>query len=124
MLRFHALIHRNDGGKPAALAVSFEQAVAALEKLPRMYIEPDGSFVWAQKAADGAEWQVDGNLLDAGASLSHVEISGRCPSESLDELLAALGWPDSALLFQLPRRGDFFDEAAFRALAASLEGAI
>jgi hypothetical protein len=39
---------------PASLAtpfpVSFEQAAAALSALPRMYCEPDGSFVWVSAA--------------------------------------------------------------------------
>jgi hypothetical protein len=124
MLRFHVVVHRANGEQPAALAVTFEQSLAALEKLPRLFVEPDGSFVWAQCESDGRAWQVEGNLIDQGATLAHVEMSGECPSEALDALLAALGWPESKLLFQLPRRGAFLEEGAFREAAAAAEGAI
>src|SRR4051812_40193066 len=41
------------------LAVTFEQVAAALEVLPRMFFEPDGSFVWV--SPDGEpHWQLDG----------------------------------------------------------------
>jgi hypothetical protein len=89
-----------------------------------MFIEPDGSFVWAQAESDGTAWQVDGNLIDQGPSLAHVELSGSCPWEALDQILRALRWPECKLLFQLPRRGQFLDEKTFRAQAASTVGAI
>jgi len=106
------------------LPVSFDAALAALEGLPRLFIEPDGSFVWTGTAPDGQPWQVDGNLVDRGDCLALVELKGNCPAERFDLLLAALGWPQASLLFQLTQQGIFVDEAAFRALAATTAGAI
>jgi hypothetical protein len=39
-------------------------------------------------------------------------------------LLAALGWSEARLAFQLSRRGLFLDEPEFRRLAAEPTGAI
>jgi hypothetical protein len=124
MLKFHASIH---GGHPAsagALGVTFEDALAALERLPRLFIEPDGSFVWTGMTDAGEAWQVDGNLIDRGDVLAHVELKGCCPPRQLDQLLSALGWPAAKLIFQLPQQGIFLDQNAFRALAATEAGAI
>jgi len=121
MLRFHCSIH---GGAPTApLAVSFDAALAELGSLPRLFIEPDGSFVWRGVSNDGEAWQVDGNLIDRGEVLDFVELKGACPSERLDEVLRMLGWPALQLTFQLPRQGVFLTEEAFRRQAAAPAGA-
>lgn len=107
--------------RPAMLAaavfpVTFEQAEAALAALPRLFIEPDGSFVWV---ADDAQrsWQIDGNLYDRNGRLVYVEAKGRCPAEAFDQLLRAVGWPDIPLVFQLIREAVYLDEATFRRYA-------
>ncbi len=120
MLQFHAIIHGEDGGRPGPLTVSFESATMALATLPRLFIEPDGSFIWSQFDADGTAWQVEGNLMDQGPSLAHVEMNGHCPETAFNELLAAFGWPGEKLLFQLPRQGVVLDEDAFRRSASSV----
>jgi len=99
-------------------ALSFEQAAAALARLPRMFIEPDGSFVWTSAAADVA-WQVDGVLYDRDGHLLFVDLKGSCPPVEFDRLLAAVGWPASPVLFQLTREAVFIDEATFREMAAT-----
>lgn len=119
LLQFQAIVHGDHEQQPGPLPVSFETALAALESLPRMFIEPDGSFVWAQVEADGTAWQLDGNLIDQGPSLAHVELSGVCTPNALDQILTALGWPETKLLFQLARQGVFLNEAQFRAATAS-----
>jgi hypothetical protein len=124
MLKFHASIHGGVPTAPAPLSVTFEQALAALERLDRLFIEPDGSFVWRGRLTDGGAWQVDGNLLDRGDCLAYAELKGGCPTEQLDMLLAALGWPGATLIFQLPLRGEYLDEVEFRRRAASEGGAI
>jgi hypothetical protein len=124
MLKFQASIHGGDPAAAGPLAVTFEAAFESLESLPRLFIEPDGSFVWTGDTAHSARWQVDGNLIDRGDVLAYVELKGTCPEEQFKALLAALGWPEAKLSFQLPRRGAFLDEAAFRELATSDEGAI
>lgn len=121
MLRFHVHLR---GSEPASgLSVTFDGCLEALAQLRRLFIEPDGSFVWTGNDSEGQAWQVDGNLLDRGDRLDYVELKGSCPSDQLDRLLAIFGSPGRALAFQLPRQGITLDAAEFRELAASASGA-
>lgn len=124
MLKFQASVYGSENDAAGPLRVTFEAALAALESLPRLFIEPDGSFVWTGVTNDGQPWQVDGNLIDRGERLACVELKGSCPDLQLDMLLAALGWPQEKLLFQLVQRGVRLDEMAFRQLAATDNGAV
>jgi hypothetical protein len=121
MYSFH--VHLAAVENTAASMSSFDAALAALALLPRLFIEPDGSFVWTGDE-NGQPWQVDGNLIDRGDCLAYVELKGNCPEQQFDRLLAACGWPASPLAFQLPRRGVTLDEAEFRSLAATEAGAM
>ena len=121
LIRVHVSIH---GGCDRTLAVTFDNAFEALQWLPRMFIEPDGSFVWTGTTAEGDRWQVDGNLIDRGDVLAYVELKGCCPEEEFNSLLSTLGWPQQPLMFQLTQRGVTLDEANFRRLAASEMGAV
>jgi hypothetical protein len=145
MLRFHATVHARSHDvspgvaielrglatptlivPPTALAhpfaLTFEEAVAALERLDRMFIEPDGSFVWvsASTAAPGEAhaWQLDGNLFDRNGRLLLVDLKGSCPAAELDRLLTAFGWPGTPVLFELTREAVFLGESDFRHYAA------
>jgi hypothetical protein len=120
---FQTSVHGKVDAANESLLVTFDQALSALEQLERMFIEPDGSFVWTGIAGDGQAWQVDGNLIDRGDRLAYVELKGRCPELQLNQILAAIGWPNSSLAFELTRRGVVVDEGEFRRLAASQEGA-
>lgn len=122
MLRFVANVHCDT--LSAGLPVKFEYVVEQFARLLRMFVEPDGSFVWTGATEDGQPWQVDGNLIDRGDVLAYVELKGHCPVAQFDELLRTLGWPDSPLMFQLPRRGVFLSEAEFRRLAEGEAGAV
>ncbi|HEY2412367.1 MAG TPA: hypothetical protein VGI40_09005 [Pirellulaceae bacterium] len=124
MLTFHTSVHGCHEAIATSLAVTFDDALAALQRLDRMFIEPDGSFVWTDGAGDGQAWQVDGNLIDRGDCLAYVELKGRCPELQLNQILSAIGWPDAALAFELTRRGVVVDEVEFRRLAASQAGAV
>lgn len=98
--------------QPAALFDrTFEQVSDSLALLPRMFVEPDGSFVWV--SAGAADWQLDGVLYDGAGRLWYVELKGRCPEAELNRLLAALGWPQTSLVFQLVREAVWLDERAF-----------
>jgi len=100
----------------ATFVRSFEEVETALAALERMYVEPDGSFVWV--SADATRpWQVDGVLYDRDARLLFVELKGRCPADAFDQLLTACGWPATAVMMQLTQEGVFVDEQSFRALA-------
>jgi len=98
------------------LARSFEEVVADLARIERMFVEPDGSFVWVSSRRE-APWQVDGNLYDHQERVRLVDVKGSCPIERFDQLLAALGWPQTPLVFQLVRAAVFLDEAEFRRCA-------
>jgi hypothetical protein len=126
MLRFQVLITGtgNSLSEGSRLAASFEATLTQLSQLDRLFIEPDGSFVWRGSDSGGSDWQVDGSLVDQGEALAYVELKGSCPEEQLDELLRSLGWPQHQLAFQLPRRGVVLSESEFRGLAATIEGAI
>ncbi|MBI3840197.1 MAG: hypothetical protein HY288_19925 [Planctomycetia bacterium] len=107
--------------EPEALSTTtmdrtFEAARTKLEQLPRLFCEADGSFVWASPQGAPA-WQVDGNLYDRNERLLFVDLKGTCPAEELDRFLAALGWPETRLMFQLTREAVFLEEAEFRRYA-------
>jgi len=124
MLKFAVAIHQGSNHSCSPLRVTFDAAFSVLDCLPRMFIEPDGSFVWTGTTVDGERWQVDGNLIDRGDVLAYVELKGCCPEMEFDRLLSALGWPEAPVVFALMQRGLTLDEAAFRRLAASEKGAI
>ena len=145
MYRFHASIHaRPDNCQPgpllkfagsdfatcaispewlgqSTLARSFEDVAGDLARFPRMYIEPDGSFVWVS-SHDEASWQVDGNLYDHLDRVRLVDIKGSCPVQRFDQLLVHLGWPRTQLVFQLVRAAVFLDELEFRRWALLQRG--
>ena len=93
--------------------VSFEEAAAALGRLPRTIIEPDGSFVLSGEE-QGRRWQLDGALYDRSDHLSHVELRGNSPSAVLDQLLGCLGWPENQVIFEIISRSVYVDEPTFR----------
>lgn len=96
---------------------SFEQVQAELDRLPRMFFEPDGSFVWVGEDPEGS-WQLDGIVTDLGVRVQFVELHGACPPAAIDQLLRAFGWPETPLMFQLTRQGILLNEWDFRRWAA------
>ncbi len=97
---------------------SFEETGEALAQLPRMFFEPDGSFVWVTEEHHDRR-QVDGVLLDRDGRLMYVDVVGRCAPGELDSLLTAVGWPATGVMFQLRREAIFLDEPEFRRYASS-----
>lgn len=90
---------------PGNLALSFDAACAALAQLPRMFIEPDGAFVWV---GDGPPaWQLDGVLYDGGSGLGYVALQGACPADRFRELLDALGGRELPWMIQLAEAAVF-----------------
>lgn len=110
---------------PTALAhpfaMTFEEAAASLESLERMFVEPDGSFVWVSSntpsEAATERWQIDGNLFDRNGRLLMVDLKGTCAPVEFDRLLSAFGWPTTPVMFQLAREAVFLDEPNFRRYA-------
>jgi hypothetical protein len=105
------------------MAADFDAALARLAALERMYVEPDGSFVWTSPR-EGLSWQVDGNAAERSGRVLLVDLRGSCPPAEFDRLLAAWGWPGQAVMMQLVRPAVFLDEATFRrhALARGTAG--
>ncbi|MBW3595804.1 MAG: hypothetical protein KY475_00855 [Planctomycetes bacterium] len=97
---------------PAPLPVTFEEAEAALSRLPRLYFEPDGSFGW-YAPPDDARWEVGGMLYDRGECVAYAELRGTCTAAAFRELLDALGQSRSPLLVQILTPGAFLDPEEF-----------
>lgn len=123
MLQFCVSIHQPGPDSLSPLGVAFDATFDALGSLGRLFIEPDGSFVWRGTTEGGQAWQLDGNLIDRGEVLDYVQLMGQCPPERLDDVLRTLGWPTARLTFELPRLGIVLEEAEFRRLAATDTGA-
>jgi len=114
-IAIHRLAHTNDSppfdakSPRAPFSVTFEDVFAALEAWPRMFIEPDGSFVWVgeERLPDGstAAWQLDGHLYDRDERLLFVELQGTCPRASFEQILAACGVRSEEILIEQRRAG-------------------
>lgn len=77
---FHVYLYGADGGP---LPVSFEDAAARLQELPKLGFEWDGSFVWAK---DQGQQQVFGMLYDASGSIQYCELQGKCDLQTWQTL--------------------------------------
>jgi hypothetical protein len=95
-----------------SLNVEFDTAFARLQAFPRLFIEPDGSFVW-RGANGGEDWQIDGQLHDAGPSLFCVELTGMCPDPEWRRLLDAIRAEGESLTIELVQVGKMLDEETF-----------
>jgi hypothetical protein len=111
--------HVNIFAKPRedSFNASWEEVAAALEQLPRMIFEPDGSLV-VSGGTGASRWQVDGHLFDFAGRLYRLELHGACPPVAFDDLLRCVGWPDQLLEFETVCDGLTLNEASFRAQAA------
>jgi hypothetical protein len=85
------------------LSTSFESFVAILNQWHGMYIELDGSFVWAF-VSDGRRYQLDGMVYDREGAIEYLELKGDLIPEMWNQLITALvddapdsGGYDSAL---------------------------
>jgi len=106
--------HVNLFGQP--FPGTWEEAAAALETLPRMMFEPDGS--WILSGGVGAQrWQIDGHLFDFDDRLHRVELHGQCPPEAFDQLLSCFGWPETEFIFEQVIEGIRLSEMEFRDVA-------
>ena len=103
------------------MIVSFEEVVQQLECLPRMFVEPDGAFVWTGREKAEA-WQLDGCVYDLAGRVIYVDVSGVCPEGQFEQLLSALGWPGAKLVIQLRQQALFLSEQDFRRYAAPRSG--
>ena len=103
--------HVNVFGHP--YTCTWEQVAEALQKLPRMIFEPDGSWIWSGGVRKD-RWQIDGHLFDFDGRLHRVELHGFCPADCFDTLLKIFGWPETELTFEMVREGTTLSESEFR----------
>lgn len=103
---------------PLTLPVGGDECLQRLASLPRLFVEPDGSFLWVGRGDDAA-WQVDGQVHERDGLVLSVDLKGCCPEPEFDRLLAALGWPDRPVMMQVLRAGVFLEENVFRGHAAA-----
>ena len=93
----------------ASFAVTFEKVYSALEACPRMFIEPDGSFVWVGEepnaTGSATAWQLDGHLYDRNERLLYVELQGTCPPATFEMMLAMCGVSLEETLIEHRRAG-------------------
>jgi hypothetical protein len=109
-------------------SISFEECYDQLERLPRMFIEPDGSFVWPIDSNNNAkandiesshpQSQWDGQLFDRNGKLLYLDAVGSGPRESFEEILKILGWPATPVMIQLSREAVFLELDEFYRYAA------
>lgn len=109
------VIGPDDLGQP--FPVTFEEAAQSLLALPRCDCELDGFFVYSGGARN-ERWQIEGNLFDRNGRLVQIDLRGHSVPDRLDDVLRCFGWPETQLMFELPREGLFLDEAEFRRVAA------
>ena len=95
------------------LAVAFDDALEQLGRLERMFVEPDGSFVWTGRLLD-RPWHVDGNAVEIAGRLLLADLKGACPPDDFDRLLSSFGWPGERLMMLLVRPGVLLAEDTFR----------
>lgn len=81
--QFHLYLYGPDLGP---IDVSFETAAENLQLLEKLYLEPDGSFVWAR---DGGEQQVFGMIYDARDQIQYLELRGKCELSTWQTLIQA-----------------------------------
>ncbi len=98
---FHVYLY-GENRKP--IPTSFEEAAARLERLPLLYFEPDGSFVWAP---DRGRQQVYGMIYDAAGQIHYCELQGKSSIETWTTLCEAItGLPQcrGLYLMRLPEQ--------------------
>lgn len=101
------------GSQAKPMAATFDAALEAIGNLPGCYAEPDGSILWTGHDAQG-RWQVDGNLYDLGGQVVFTTLTGSCPPDAFDQLLACFGWPGEPVMMELVRAAAFVAEDVFR----------
>ena len=95
------------------LPIGFDDVLKQLGNLPRLYADPDGSFVWTSPQ-ENTRWQVNGNLYERNDRVLFVEIKGSCPAAEFDQLLAYFLQDEKACVVQLTRPAVFVTAKVFR----------
>ena len=99
------LVSQDQLSKP--LPTEFDDAINKLGALPRLFAEPDGSFVWTSPH-ENIRWQVNGNLYEKNDNILFVELKGCCPQVEFDQLLACFLADENVCVIQLTRAAVLF----------------
>jgi hypothetical protein len=102
------------------IALPFEDVLERLSALARLFIEPDGSFVWVDPSSNSPAWQIDGQLHDSAAGLMTVELKLAGVRPDWTNVLRCLDWPAQPLIFQLVQQGAFLDEDSWKAVCTKV----
>lgn len=97
------------------MLLSFDTVLERLEQLPRLYIEPDGSFIWIGPQGPD-QWKFDGQLHDSTGGLMTMELKVSGTAPDLDALLGCLEWPERSYVFQLVHEGVYLEDEQVRLL--------
>lgn len=102
------------------LRVPFETVVENLERIPRVFIEPDGWLLWTDPQGPRV-WQLDGQLHDSPRGLMTVELKVSYAPDAHERVHAAVdrlirrglqAEPDE-LIYQLVRPGIYVRHLIF-----------
>jgi len=102
----------------APFAVTFEEVEDACRLVKRMFLEPDGAFVWSGEE-NGSRWQVDGHLYDRNGRLLFIELQGVCPPDRFRQFIRLLQSDDQQILVELVMESAIVELADFARIAAS-----
>ncbi|MEI8212066.1 MAG: hypothetical protein WCI02_07950 [Planctomycetota bacterium] len=80
---------------------TFERFCELIGPWPGMFVEPDGSFVWAMHT-DAGRLQLDGMIYDQAGHIEYLELKGHCTRELWTALCSFLVPPRSLPATQLP----------------------
>ncbi len=97
--------------------ISYDEVADALSRLPRLFLEPDGSLVWV--SPEDPARKLNAQITDDGRQVMYVELRGTCRWEELVPILSALGWPSLPLMFQWLPESVLLAESSFRQLLES-----
>ncbi len=95
-----------------AFQFPYEVLAASLSRVPRLFLEPDGAFVWV--SPEDPARRVNGQITDDGEQVLYLELRGRCSFEDLAVIFQMLGWPEVELVYQLLPEAMLVRESQFR----------
>lgn len=81
---FHIHLHADQQSGP--FEESFEEMVGRLERLPKLYFEPDGSVLWCPVAGQ----EISAMIYDAHGHVQYVDVWGKIGQPSWNRFIEAI----------------------------------
>jgi hypothetical protein len=94
--------------------LSYEELSDRLNRIDRLHLEPDGSFVWVN--AVDVKQRINGQITDNGKRVMFIEMRGCCVRSGMEPIVRQLGWPEVAVSFQLQPEALLVDGEQFLSL--------